>query len=127
MGPVRDRQGLRVAEPVAELLPDPDAGPERRDPIVRDPVTVRIGGRGAAVSTAIEPANGEPERRAHRRGDADAGTDAATTDTDPDTGADAASDTGSIAPGIGPARSRIRAALTESVTSPSRGRRRMIG
>ena len=126
MGPVRDRQGLRLAESVAELLPDPDAGPERRDPIVRDPVTVRIGGRGAAVSTAIEPAVGEPERRAHRGGDADAGTHAATTAPDPDTGADAASDTGSIAPGIGPARGVIPSALTEAVTSPSRGRGRMI-
>jgi hypothetical protein len=82
MGTVRDGQGLRVPETIAELLPDPDAGPERRDPIVRDPVAVGFGGRRAAVSTAIEPAVGEPERRAHRGGDADAGTDAGTADTD---------------------------------------------
>ena len=92
----RQDLGLRRAEPVADLFPGPDTGPERGDPVLRDPVTVGVrGDRGTplphAVSQSIGESVGDPagDTDAHARGDADADTGR---DADPDTGADTNAD-----------------------------------
>jgi hypothetical protein len=68
------------------VYPATDAGREWGDPVVRDPVTVRIRGRGRPVLAAA--GDSDPERNADA--DPDRRVD---TDTRADTGADAGTDT----------------------------------
>jgi hypothetical protein len=62
------------------VYPAPDAGREWRDPILRDPVAIRLRDRGRPVLTAAGDADPEPDRDrdAHRDSDTDAGTDTET-------------------------------------------------
>jgi hypothetical protein len=110
MGTVRDGPGLWLAEPVAELLPDPDPGSERGDPVVRGPVADRVRSRGPTLPDAIEHAIAECECRAERGSHADSDSDSRP-DAGADTGTHARADAGAATAlgsdasrGIGPGR-----------------------
>ena len=84
LGTVRGgRRVWRLAEAVAELHPAADTRRGRRHPVLRDPVAVRLGGRGTPVPASVGRAKSE------RGTDADPGGD-----TGADPGADARADAG---------------------------------
>jgi hypothetical protein len=92
------RRCVRAAEPIADLFPGADPGPQWRDPIVRPSDTCRFGDRGTPLPAgepngqSIGDAVGSTERAAatHRRANTDADPHThARADTDADTDSDA--------------------------------------
>jgi hypothetical protein len=75
---------LWLTEPVPDLLPCPDPGSEWRDPVLRDPITDRVRGRGPSLPDAAGHA--VTERGDHAAAETN---ETSSADCDPDARTDA--------------------------------------